>query len=127
MCKYLFNMGISFYIKFFTFFLYLSIFMCKYLFSMGISFYIKFFTFFLYLLFLCVSIWSGCVIVCVIKLDTFMTSRDRKELSPNFTGFFYWKCRILEISFYITFFTFILYFSFLCVSIYLVWEFPFSY
>ena len=68
MCKYLFNMGISFYIKFFTFFLYLSIFMCKYLFSMGISFYIKFFTFFLYLLFLCVSIWSGCVIVCVIKL-----------------------------------------------------------
>ena len=127
MCKYLFNMGISFYIKFFTFFLYLSIFMCKYLFSMGISFYIKFFTFFLYLLFLCVSIWSGCVIVCVIKLDTFMTSRDRKELSPNFTGFFYWKCRILEISFYITFFTFILYLSFLCVSIYLVWEFPFSY
>ena len=101
--------------------------MCKYLFSMGISFYIKFFTFFLYLLFLCVSIWSGCVIVCVIKLDTFMTSRDRKELSPNFTGFFYWKCRILEISFYITFFTFILYLSFLCVSIYLVWEFPFSY
>ena len=78
MCKYLFSMRISFYIKFFIFFLYLSIFMCKYLFSMEISFYIKFFTFFLYLSFFCVNIWSGCVIVCVIKLDTAMTSRDRK-------------------------------------------------
>ena len=40
-------------------------------------------------------------------------------------GFFYWKCRILEISFYIIFFTFFLYLSFLCVSIRLVWEFVF--
>ena len=54
MCKYFFSMGIFYYIKFFTFFLHLSIFMCKYLFNMGITFYIKFFYFlFIFIIFMC--------------------------------------------------------------------------
>ena len=129
MCKYLFNMGISFYIKFFTFFLYLSIFMCKYLFSMGISFHIKFFTFFLYLLFLCVSRVCNCLRYQVRHF--YDISRQERTL-PKFYWFLLLKMPytgnfFLYYIFYFHFIFIILYLSFLCVSIYLVWEFPFSY
>ena len=66
MCKYLFSIEISFFIKFFTFFLYLS-FLCVRICLVWEFLFILNFLLFLYLSFLCVSIWSGCVIVCVIN------------------------------------------------------------
>ena len=77
MCKYLFGMEISFYINFFTFFLYLSIFMCKYLIR---------------------------VCNCLRYQVRHFYDISRQEITlPKFYGwskprFFYWKCRILEIS-----------------------------
>ena len=95
----------NFFLYYIFYFLFIFIiFLCKYSFSMGICFYIIFFTFFLYL----------SIFMYKYLFSMEISKQLRSMYIYTWPGFFYWKCRILEISFYIIFFTF-----FLCLSIFM--------